>query len=351
MATVGAALKKILVALLSSKKGRKFLGYAVLVIALLIFAPLIAVVAVFNSDISADYNTVNQVVVNLSEEEQIKLRQINDTGAAIDTAMEEAGFSSRSKEAEVLFLLALSDHTGEDSFVSRLVGCFAEDQTDAQLIAAVNAEFGTAVLAEDFSNVMEGIRAVYIDISHYVDPSTKNNLDLVCYAIEAERAGWGYVWGTYGEILTETRFESKLTQYPEEIGWHEDFIRENWIGRRTADCAGFIKGYGWLNPDTHEIDYGTNGMPDTGSDDMYSAAVEKGTIDTIPEIPGLAVWKEGHIGIYIGGGETVEARATRIGVVRRPLSEGSWTHWLKIPYITYIEEPPASSETNGTEVP
>ena len=36
---------------------------------------------------------------------------------------------------------------------------------------------------------------------------------------------------------------------------------------------------------------------------MFANATVKGTIDTIPEIPGLAVWHEGHIGIYIGNGE------------------------------------------------
>ena len=48
-------------------------------------------------------------------------------------------------------------------------------------------------------------------------------------------------------------------------------------------------------------------MPDIGADTMYANATEKGTIDTIPEIPGLAVWHEGHIGIYIGGGKVIEA--------------------------------------------
>ena len=51
-----------------------------------------------------------------------------------------------------------------------------------------------------------------------------------------------------------------------------------------------IKGYGWLDPDDHEVHYGTNGMPDIGADTMYYNASEKGSISTIPEIPGLAVW-------------------------------------------------------------
>ena len=44
---------------------------------------------------------------------------------------------------------------------------------------------------------------------------------------------------------------------------------------------------------------------------------------------------------------------TRYGVVRRQLSEGTWTDWLKIPYITYIEETeePPPTEPTETEVP
>ena len=60
-----------------------------------------------------------------------------------------------------------------------------------------------------------------------------------------------------------------------------------------------------------------------------------GTIDTIPEIPGLAVWCEGHIGVYIGGGEVIEAMGTRYGVVRTILAERNFTHWLQVPGISY----------------
>ena len=51
------------------------------------------------------------------------------------------------------------------------------------------------------------------------------------------------------------------------------------------------------------IDYGTHGMPDIGANQMYYNATESGTIDTMPDIPGLAVWHDGHIGVYIGGGQ------------------------------------------------
>ena len=139
-------------------------------------------------------------------------------------------------------------------------------------------------------------------------------------------------------MLDEALLTSKIAQYPDEVGGKEDFIRQNWIGGRTADCVGLIKGYGWYNTQTAQIEIGANGMPDIGADTMYENASEKGTIDTIPEIPGLAVWHEGHIGIYIGNGEVIQAANTNAGVIRTPIGQTGWTHWLKIPYINYIEE-------------
>lgn len=346
-----AVAAKVASAVLSSEKGRKTAGTVILVILVVILTPILAIAALFGSGISFDTGGLaQQVAAQMSAEEQARMDQINAVGIEIENAMREAGYGTRYLEAHVLFLLALSDHIGEEDFVSRLVSCFAANQTDSQLIAAVNAEFQTEIDVEDFTHVMNGIRSVYIDTSNYVDPSTKNNLDLVEFAKEAERRGWGYVWGTYGLILTEERFNAKLEQYPDDIGEHEEFIRSHWIGRRTADCGGLIKAYGWLNPETHEISYGANDFTDYGANGMYYASPEKGTIETIPEIPGLAVWHEGHIGIYIGNGEVIEAMGSRYGVVKTVLANGSWTDWLKIPGITYIEEPEDTAPTNTTDM-
>ena len=177
--------------------------------------------------------------------------------------------------------------------------------------------------------------SIDLDVSAFVDPTTKNATDLVTYAIHAWESGWGYVWGTYGSVLTDSLFEYKLEQYPDGVGNYEDFIRENWLGGRTTDCVGLIKGYGWLDAESMSIGYATNGMPDYGANQMYYSASESGTIDTIPEIPGLAVWHDGHIGVYIGNGYVIEAMGTKYGVVKTELEGRGWTHWLKIEYINY----------------
>ena len=136
---------------------------------------------------------------------------------------------------------------------------------------------------------------------------------------------------------TKTHLEL-YKQYP-DIGASEAFIREHWLGRRTTDCVGLLKGYGWLNPDTLTIDYNTNGMPDYNADRMYASAKENGTeyggMDTMPDIVGLGLWKQGHWGVYVGNGYAIEAMGTQYGVVRTKVEGRGWQGWCKIPYIQY----------------
>ncbi|MCM1150161.1 MAG: hypothetical protein NC319_08805 [Butyricicoccus sp.] len=202
------------------------------------------------------------------------------------------------------------------------------------LIAAPSASEGSGG-SYDGSYQRGGAANTEIDISDYVDPYRKNAADLAAYAIHAWESGWGYVWGTFGWVLTESALNSKLAQYPDVLGSRMDFIRANWLGGRTTDCVGLIKGYGWLDPDTLNIVYSTNGMPDFSANQMCYTASESGSIDTIPEIPGLAVWMEGHIGVYIGNGEVIESMGTNYGVVKTQLSGRGWARWLKIAYIDY----------------
>ena len=338
-AAVGAAIKKIAVAVFTNPKVLKTVGSIVLGIVIIIVMPIVAIVSIFSGNINIDTDRLQTMVVkNLSAEEKSKLQFVKDTMNSINEKMKTAEFDGRVKEAQVLYVLALSDSSYDPDFVDKLVGCFKEKQTDEQLISAVNFAFGTQLTAEDFGKVMGNIRSLYIDTSDYTDLKTKNNLDLVKWAKHAQENGWGYVWGSHGNLLDKTEFERLESVFGNHVAVYDDFIRQNWLGKRTADCVGLIKGYGWYDTKSGKINIGTNEMQDVTADGMLVAAKEKGLIDTMPEILGLAVWHEGHIGIYIGNGKVIEAMGTKYGVVKTQLKNGRWTHWLKVPYIKYIEK-------------
>ena len=338
-AAVGAALKKVLVAILTEPKVLKNILFSILVVVGAMILPTVFVVSIFSGDFEVDTAALEQYVErNLSAADIQFLRNVENTMGALEEAMIEAGMGSETRTAQVLYVMALSDYAGQPGFVFRLVSCFRPEQTDAQIVSAVNRQFGTSIQLQDFSNVMRNIRSRQINTSGYTDPYTKNNLDLVQWAIAAYNANWGYVMGTYGLVMTEDLLEAKIQQLPDAVGSYEDYIRANYMGVRTADCVGLIKGYSWLNVDTGRIGYATNGHPDVGADQLYNAATVKGPISTMPEIPGLIVHSTGHVGIYIGDGYVIEAMGTRYGVVKTRVANRNWTGWCKSPYITYVEE-------------
>lgn len=51
--------------------------------------------------------------------------------------MKKAKFSSRIKEAQVIYVLAFSDKPIQTNFVDKLVKCFSKNQTDEQLIGGI----------------------------------------------------------------------------------------------------------------------------------------------------------------------------------------------------------------------
>lgn len=165
--TVGAALKKIAVSLLTNKKVLKTIGGIALGIVIIIVMPIVAIVSIFNGDMNIDTDRLQELVVqNLSVEEQAKLQAVEDTMYGIEDAMTAAGFGwQQVREAQVLYVLALSGHASDPGFIDTLVGCFAEGQTDEQLIAAINAAFGTEIVAEEFTMLMNSIQPELIAVA------------------------------------------------------------------------------------------------------------------------------------------------------------------------------------------
>ena len=165
----------------------------------------------------------------------------------------------------------------------------------------------------------------------------KTNLKLVEFVKDAWQEQWGYVWGTWGLYLTEKILQQKIAQYPDIVGAHESFIRQKWMNKRTVDCGGLIKAFLWWQTDAPIY----NSSTDISADAAYQKSIKKGTIGTMPDIPGLCVWRKGHIGVYIGNNEVIEAKGTKFGVIKSPLTgleSNKWTHWLQHPYVEYVME-------------
>jgi hypothetical protein len=164
-----------------------------------------------------------------------------------------------------------------------------------------------------------------------------NNIGLVEHCKMALREKFGYVWSTFGQVLTETLLQQRINQYPSSVGGFQQYIRQNWMGRRVADCSGLIKSYLWWNNGNPKY----NPTQDLNANMMYGRAKRKGVIATLPEIEGMGLWKNGHVGVYIGNRQVIEARSTRAGVIQSPLTgtnSAGWTHWMELPNIQYIEK-------------
>lgn len=159
-ATVAAALKKLSAVVLSDKNNLKTAVGIIIGIIVIIVMPIAAVLSIFSGDMNIDTDRLQQMITeSLTSEEEDNLKFIEDTMLSLDKKMTDAGFHDRVKEAQVLYVLALSDYSREDGFTDKLVGCFAAEQTDEQLISAVNEAFGTDIKSEDFTKIMNDIRA------------------------------------------------------------------------------------------------------------------------------------------------------------------------------------------------
>lgn len=163
-----------------------------------------------------------------------------------------------------------------------------------------------------------------------------------------------YVMGCFGAPMTP----ANKTRYCNNHDYNRNPSRTAMIKAASADTFGFdcvclIKGvlWGW-NGNASAIyggaKYASNGVPDIGADTMITKCSGLSTDFSNIEV-GEAVWMEGHIGVYIGGGLAVECspkwankvQITACNCTKSGYNRRNWTKHGKLPYITYIKEEPA----------
>ena len=107
-ATIGAALKKIAVALLTDKKVIKIIGGIIIGIIIIVVMPIVAVVSVFNGSMNIDTDKLNQSIqANISAEQMENLQLINDTMTEVENQLKNKKLSNYNTQAEVIYLSIL----------------------------------------------------------------------------------------------------------------------------------------------------------------------------------------------------------------------------------------------------
>lgn len=135
--------------------------------------------------------------------------------------------------------------------------------------------------------LVAAILASTLVITSITAGASGTGVGLAEWALNAYYSGWSYVWGgsTPGAV----------------------------------DCSGLIYSYAG----GYRVDIIEN------SDNVGYVS------DGIPNIHGLAVWKPGHIGVYVGNGMSVDARGTAYGVCYSNAYNMNWTKWCTVPGVSY----------------
>jgi len=151
---------------------------------------------------------------------------------------------------------------------------------------------------------------------------------------EYHKDRYGYVFGGQGELYTKDLAEKWARE--RRSGEDSDYFLNDckqWYTppRKVVDCSGMVvqafraydKSYGDRTANTFKAQF-----------------VKGGTIKTIPAVAGIAVWKKGHIGIYLGDGRDCQSKGHDHGVVIGQLSSTPWTHWGYLADVEYVQDTP-----------
>jgi len=101
-------------------------------------------------------------------------------------------------------------------------------------------------------------------------------------------------------------------------------LTHGFIGKLAGDCSGLV---------THCL-----GLPKIFSGELFDMCEDKHKFDQnkplneqIPQDAAIVVWREGHIGLFVGDGFVIESGSTKYGVkatfISDPITGNPWTHY------------------------
>ena len=157
--------------------------------------------------------------------------------------------------------------------------------------------------------------------------------DLIAKFQYALNDHWGYIWGKWGQVWTARDQANASREMTVKYG-------SKWIGHHVADCSGLFR---WAFDQLGgTISHGSNLIYDGHCRSKGKLSGGRRT-DGQELMPGTAVFTgtdgdHGHIGLYIGDGDVIEAAGTQQGVIKSKVTASKWTYWGELKAVDYTKE-------------
>ena len=175
-----------------------------------------------------------------------------------------------------------------------------------------------------------------------------SNKQLVKYA--RGQLGRPYWYSCYGQISSVMVYNIIAGRYPDKVKkWPKESYMAQ-LGQKVHDCSGLIKAAIFCKGDPEALPQ-YNCKYDYSADGLINLCTETGSFDSVPDVPGLILWKPGHVGVLIdrkNGPHWVEAKGHNYGVVECTTGT-AWQKWGKLPasWITYEDIPAPDPDPKG----
>lgn len=143
------------------------------------------------------------------------------------------------------------------------------------------------------------------------------------------KLGTPYFYGSKMTVLTESFMASMHRLYPRTVtsAYMTKARQKGMVGKVCCDCSGLIGAYR---------------KKQIGSAQLYSTASKRMSISDVKNFPiGTVLWKEGHVGVYIGTVKgipmCVEEKGINYGCVKTKVASTKWKYGLLFKDISYEE--------------
>lgn len=176
-----------------------------------------------------------------------------------------------------------------------------------------------------------------------------NNFELVDIAKEIyAKKRTVYAKGGIGWTLTDYRYSYLYNQY----SWNAQHFTPSYKGACACDCSGMIVGMaydGW-RVDKEPVWSKNNDWNDAMLGSRLTDCIDLTKPYNLADVlPGMCLWKSGHVGLYIGDGYAYDSDWSNNGKVngmtKRKITDVKWAKAGKLPNIEYLSKGGGSSST------